>query len=35
MLVPFSWALVGLHHQVYPGVGADIVMESFLQLARF
>jgi hypothetical protein len=20
--------LLGLHHQVYPGVGADIVMES-------
>src|SRR5262249_20679395 len=25
---PFSRALVGLHHQIYSGVGADIVMES-------
>ncbi len=35
MLAPFCWALDGLHHQVYPGVGADIAMESFRQLARF
>jgi hypothetical protein len=35
MLAPFCWALDGLHHQVYPGVGADTAMESFRQLARF
>ena len=32
-ILPFRWSLspgplVGLHHQVYPCVGADIVMES-------
>jgi hypothetical protein len=32
---PFSRALVGWHHQLYSGVGADIVMESITLIPDF